>query len=315
MRPPCEIVTQSLLPLIRGLVAKELITRMTQQEVAEKMGVSQPTISTYLKSLSKIEEEGLEEYLTNETINQLTNTIMNDIIQNRSQEEIIRKICSACVSLRIGGLTCRKHMANFSDLSSGCQGCLPIVSEAIIGDRKKVISNLSESIMLIEKSNDFAKIIPQVLTNICECIPNPETIDEVAAIPGRITKVRGRAKALMFPEFGVSEHLAKILLKTNKINPEKRAVICLIYNQKMLAEISRQKIPIIEFSNNDFENYFLIGEYPNDSYQSTNSSMKSKDEILAIINKGAIGIEPIIYLFGENSIKVAKIAIQIASKI
>ena len=315
MRPPCEIVTQTLLPLIRGLVAQELIQTMTQQEVAEKMGLSQPTISSYLKSLKKLQIEGEEEYLENESIKQLVQEIIQEIISDSSSEDIIRSICSTCVSLRIGGLTCRKHISLFPCVDAGCQGCLPLIEKTVVDDRRVIIEELKEVAKLVEKDEEFVKLIPQVLMNVCQCIPNAATIDDVAAFPGRITKVRGKTRALLPPEFGVSEHMAKILIQVNQLNSLVCSTVCMIYNTKILSILDQKSIPMLKLSNDEFLKTFHLEELSktigSEAVKAFFISGKEKG-IFAIVNEGGIGIEPITYLFATNTLKLIKFSSEIA---
>ena len=53
MRIFCEVVVQDVLPAVRALLAKELMSKydMTQQEAAKKLGLSQAAVSQYLRSL------------------------------------------------------------------------------------------------------------------------------------------------------------------------------------------------------------------------------------------------------------------------
>ncbi len=53
MRTVCEVVVKDILPATRALIAKELLEshKLTQQEAAQKMGVTQPAISQYKRDL------------------------------------------------------------------------------------------------------------------------------------------------------------------------------------------------------------------------------------------------------------------------
>lgn len=317
MRPPCEIITQLLLPLVRGMVAKELTSQMTQQEVAKKMGVSQPAVSGYLKSLKKVKEN--EAYFDNDTIQELAHTITQMVMDDDSPEQIIKTFCSTCVSLRIGGLTCRQHIANYPALKPGCQGCLPITEKAHISSRKSVLNELEKAINIIEEEPAFIRIMPEVRINLCKCIEKPTSIDDVAAIPGRVIKIRGRARALLPPEFGVSEHTAKILIRINRILPSIRSAICITYNNRFPAIFSALDIKKLMLSHEIFQSLFFQQTVPNNSKISAflGDISKELDEelVFAIINKGGMGIEPITYLFGSSSILITQICSRIAQKL
>ena len=53
MKPFCEVIVQDILPALRALIAKELMTthKMTQQEVAKKLGISQAAVSQYRREM------------------------------------------------------------------------------------------------------------------------------------------------------------------------------------------------------------------------------------------------------------------------
>ncbi|MBD3190700.1 MAG: hypothetical protein GF308_08645 [Candidatus Heimdallarchaeota archaeon] len=317
LRPPCEIITQLLLPLVRGMVAKELTSQMTQQQAAKKMGVSQPAVSGYLKSLKKAEEN--EAYFNNETIQDLAHTITQMVIADKSPEQIIKTFCSTCVSLRIGGLTCRQHIANYPALKPGCQGCLPISEKTHIASRKSVLNELEKAISIIEEEPAFTKIMPEVRINLCQCIENPKSIDDVAAIPGRVIKIRERARAILPPEFGVSEHTAKILITINNTLPRIRSAICITYNEELTTIFSDLGIKKILLSHEDFHSKFTQNALQKDSAFSSFIKSISKElddhSVFAIINKGGMGIEPITYLFGHSAIHIAKASSLIAKRL
>ncbi|MDI9608997.1 MAG: helix-turn-helix domain-containing protein [Candidatus Verstraetearchaeota archaeon] len=52
MRPSCEVVSRYILPVFRSMVARNMMSKykLSQSEVASKLGVTQAAISHYLKS-------------------------------------------------------------------------------------------------------------------------------------------------------------------------------------------------------------------------------------------------------------------------
>ncbi|MHA1773246.1 MAG: thiamine-phosphate synthase family protein [Candidatus Heimdallarchaeota archaeon] len=317
MRPPCEIIVQELLPLLRGLIAFELTQKMTQQEAAERMGVSQPTISTYLKSLTRAQEAGEEEFLDNPSVQQLVSTLLQQIEQKASAEDLIQSVCSTCVSLRIGGLTCRKHYELFPALSQGCKACLPAIEKDFTQARQKVLSELDEAVALIEAEPSFVKLVPEVLLNICLALPSPKTIDDVAAIPGRITKIRGLTKALLPPEFGVSQHLAKLLLAINHFRNDVLSIIAIKFNPEIKAIIEVMGIPSIEWANSFFEALLEGSAVEKQIEQELLNFLThaSANKPFVIFNTGAVGIEPIAYCFSHSAVLLAQFCSKIAKKL
>ena len=53
MRPPCEEKFKNVLPTIRAILVKDLVERhgLNQVEVAKRLGITQPAVSQYLRSL------------------------------------------------------------------------------------------------------------------------------------------------------------------------------------------------------------------------------------------------------------------------
>ena len=50
MRPFCEVVVKEVLPAVRSVLAKELKdSGMTQEEIAKALGITQASVSHYLK--------------------------------------------------------------------------------------------------------------------------------------------------------------------------------------------------------------------------------------------------------------------------
>ncbi|MFW6448877.1 MAG: thiamine-phosphate synthase family protein, partial [Halobacteriota archaeon] len=65
--------------------------------------------------------------------------------------------------------------------------------------------------------------IPQVGSNLVYAVEGAETIDEVAAVPGRILDVQGRATVPADPAFGASDHVASVLLAARRAGSPHRA--------------------------------------------------------------------------------------------
>jgi hypothetical protein len=53
MKPPCEEISKNVLPAIRVILVKDLTDRhkLNQVEVAKRLGITQPAVSQYLRSL------------------------------------------------------------------------------------------------------------------------------------------------------------------------------------------------------------------------------------------------------------------------
>jgi len=104
MKTYCEIVTRTIIPAIRALVARQLVRKygMTQLEVAKKLGVTQPAISYYLRS--KRGRIAVERLKKNEEIMKLVGKIVDIIHKGGAQEDLQKIICEICHKIRKEGL-------------------------------------------------------------------------------------------------------------------------------------------------------------------------------------------------------------------
>jgi len=313
MRPPCEIVVKRLLPLLRALVAQELMSvyGWTQSQTAKKLGVTQPAVSSYL---SLLETEDVSQFDMGE-LKALAKIIGEGLATgDMSLSDTVIEACSLCIKLKSGGFVCSLHKQQVPDLrEESCEVCLRLFGTGTeeVEERYKVLNDLKKTAEMVESCKDFALVMPEVRVNIVMATFNAKTVSEVAGIPGRIVEVRGRAKVFMNPEFGSSSHLAEILLEAMKIDGSIRAAANIKYDEAVRGAMERLNLTIGWFERED-----LPLEEKGDEAAAV-SGVKLVAERLAylpnvIVDKGGYEIEPVSYLLGVSAVEVAGKAIQIA---
>lgn len=108
MSLPCEIAVKCILPPVRAMIAKELITKhnLKQAEAAKILGVSQPAISLYIgKNRGKAID--LEK---DPEIKKLAENMANLLVENKlSTTQFIENFCEICKTIRAKGLMCQLH--------------------------------------------------------------------------------------------------------------------------------------------------------------------------------------------------------------
>lgn len=210
MRPPCETVQREFLPSLRAMVAHELKNAgLSQNEIAVKMDLTQAAVSKYLAQPDK------DLKLSVEAIQAVPKIVELMKSSNPSSDGIVLEICSACMKSRLGSTICKIHKNNIPSLkAANCQICNQLLggqNKALV-TRVEVLTDMQDAILQIEACDQFELVMPQVRANLVSAEKTATRIDEVAGIPGRITLVHGKARALMNPQFGASKHTAKILL-------------------------------------------------------------------------------------------------------
>lgn len=102
MQFPCEILVKNILPAIRAIMVKELFEKYDkpQKEIAELLGVTQPSVSYYLhgerggKAIEIIKEETKDIY---QKILDLTEQLVTEKI---TTPELLKEICGICMKVR-----------------------------------------------------------------------------------------------------------------------------------------------------------------------------------------------------------------------
>lgn len=96
MKNYCEVVVTSVLPAIRSIITKDLIEKhkLTQEEAANLLGLTQPAISQYKKEARGVKVRMLEK---NQELMKLLDELTIDILNRSVNEKTIgMKICNIC---------------------------------------------------------------------------------------------------------------------------------------------------------------------------------------------------------------------------
>jgi len=311
LNPPCEITVKALLPALRVLVAKELAENYawTQTKIARKLGVTQAAVSGYLAQ--DVATVATPPFNFDE-LESLAKGITSEIATKRlTHVDLINNICEICLSLRRGGAICHVHKIKVPELEEErCTICMQLhMSLADVSDvRRIILEDLRAAVSLLESAPEFTELVPEVFTNIVMALKDAKGVADVAGIPGRLVRIRGRVTALMDPEFGVSSHLAKVLLAVMKVNSNIRSAINLKYNDSVLKIIKKLNLK-----------YMVLHRDPN--YKGKEDQLiafaeaavrKGDGWLDVIIDEGGFGIEPNAYFFDESATKLTDRVVRIA---
>ena len=101
MKPPCEEIFKDVLPTIRAILVKDLVERhnLNQVEVAERLGITQPAVSQYLRSLRGTSRAGalLKRSDFMKSLRELSDAIAGGEMRGIQMAE---KYCNLCAMLR-----------------------------------------------------------------------------------------------------------------------------------------------------------------------------------------------------------------------
>ena len=138
--------------------------------------------------------------------------------------------------------------------------------------------------------------IPEVGMNFAYALPNAKTPNDVCAIDGRITKHKGRLSLCGTLDFGVSKHVASIILAAMSYDATMRSAVNIRYSQKTvdlykkigftIGSFDRQNEPSDVTSTMEWGTKYVIAELG-----------RLPD---VIYDTGSIGKEPMIRVLGKN---------------
>ncbi|MFW9895868.1 MAG: thiamine-phosphate synthase family protein [Candidatus Thorarchaeota archaeon] len=168
-------------------------------------------------------------------------------------------------------------------------------------ERIDVVNQIKEIYKFIQQKK-FVRLIPEVRTNIAGALSKAQDKNDVAGIDGRITVVNGMPKAAGKIKFGVAEHTARLILLAKKFDNSVSFVMNLRYSPELVNDIQEKTdLELIEINREKQPEEIKQKEFSTMQWL-IKDSIERKGKISDIIwDKGSIGKEPMIRLFGKNS--------------
>ena len=184
-------------------------------------------------------------------------------------------------------------------------------------DKEIVLGNLVSALHLIQKSRDFAFIIPEIRTSLVYATPWATTPADVAGIEGRIAPVDGYPRAAGLPAFGASTHMAHTIFTLREFDPFISATMNLKCNKEII-EILKQYAAEMGFRFGMLDRNM---EPPSAKWRNMGGNWK-----LRYVVEQAGGVPPIFYenegmgreqltiLTGKDAVEITERALEIAKR-
>ena len=122
MKPFCEVIVTIILPAIRSIITKELLSKyhLTQKETADLLGLTQPAISQYYGESRGFKVKLLEKQ---PKIMKMIDDLTKDIASERIEpKEIQAKFCAICKTVRESKTICHLHEGIYPSIAP-CSEC------------------------------------------------------------------------------------------------------------------------------------------------------------------------------------------------
>jgi len=177
------------------------------------------------------------------------------------------------------------------------------------GERCRVLEDLAEALEVL-KRNKIGSLIPEVHSNLGYALPYAVSHEDVAAFPGRITRVNDAIAALTGPAFGGSQHVARIILTLMKHDPDYRSVMNIRFSEDIIRICENLGLTVRSFDRAD---------EPREVKEREGSSLEwGTEQVLntgrvpdVIFDRGEVGKEPMVRVMGKNPSDVVRKVLKI----
>lgn len=283
-----ELVVEKFLPTYRSMLATALHDRgLTQGDVADALGVSQSAVSKYVHG----EVTTTDRIRTDDRVQALVERVADGIATNEMSpvhalvetEVLIRELETQ------GDVLAELHTEAMPALAEYEVGLGIHDPEGQIRSREQTLAALRRALRVIEATSGFAGLFPAVGSNLVQCHTDAATIRDVAGVPGRLFDVKGRVEVPGDPEFGVSGHVARVLLAARAGGSDARAALNIRYTEAIVDDLERSGLTAVEFD-------------PETDLEPAITSVIDDDPDAAVVYQtGAFGIEPVTYVLGPDA--------------
>lgn len=297
---PSEIVVDRFYPTVRAMLAKRFAERgLTQQEIANHLGVTQAAVSKYASDQVTVEERFRDDPRTVETVDRIAEELSSGDMDGY---DAMAELLELVREFEDRGPICDLHEAAMPALrGTGCDLCVRGPDAAVKAERD-ALASVREATRILKTTPGMAAIIPNVGTNVGTALPDGTDVTDVAAIPGRVYAVDGRVEVPTNPEFGASRHVARTILAAKGVDSSVRGAINVVTNDAVLAAAENRGLDTLEFD----------PEYE-DRAERLRASFREEGVPNLVYHRGAFGIEPITYAFGETAVEAAELLAELVS--
>ncbi|MEF8882555.1 MAG: thiamine-phosphate synthase family protein [Halapricum sp.] len=289
-----EIVVEEFLPTFRSMLAEELRDRgLTQSEVADLLGISQSAVSKYVhgevdRNVRLLGDKRMQD-LVEDLAEGLAGGELTPVQALIEAEVFVRR-------LERGDVLAQLHEEAFPALAEHGEDPFDVHDpDSRVRKTEQVRSSVRQGLRTLENTSGFAGLIPAVGSNLVEALPDAEGIDDVAAVPGRILDLKGQAHVPSDPEFGVSEHVAGVLLAARRAGSDARATLNVSYDEDTVDRLEELGYWTAEF------------DAEADPEEAIADVLDDEPDADVLYQTGGMGIEPVVYLLGPDAPTVAAI--------
>jgi hydroxymethylpyrimidine/phosphomethylpyrimidine kinase len=181
-------------------------------------------------------------------------------------------------------------------------------------ERYRCIESLKDAVKQLKQSG-CGNVIPEIQSNFVYALPYAAGKDDVAGIPGRIIRVGEDAETLHDPSFGVSRHVAGIVLTVMSYDDAYRSAMDIMFSDELVGICRDLGYDVAEFSRQDEPDEVRKREGSSLSW-GVRQVLEAKASIPDMIfDRGGVGKEPVIRILGRDPAAVARMVLELSRRL
>ncbi len=285
LKLPSEVVVESFLPAFRLELAQRLDERgMTQQEIADVVGVSQPAVSKYVAGDVDVEPVVAEDPGFAAAVDEIADGVASG---EMAEFEVLSRTVELVRSTMDRGPVCEIHEREQPSLRG--RGCDICVRDAGRAEESAVLHSVRRGVRRLRSLDEVAGHVPAVGTNVVEALEDAQDPTDVAAVPGRVYVMRGGVHVPAEPEFGASRNVAEVVLAAKEVDGFVGAGLNVATSDALL------------------EGFHTAG-YSTEEFDAEREERRSELAVVfedgvpdVAFHRGAFGVEPVTYVLAETA--------------
>jgi hydroxymethylpyrimidine/phosphomethylpyrimidine kinase len=174
-------------------------------------------------------------------------------------------------------------------------------------ERVRMVNCLEEAVMLLVERMD-ARLVPDGGMQIVYALSDARSKDDVAGVAGRIARFGDEIRPTGEIAFGAGEDVTRFVLTAMRFDPDIRSAANVRFSETVLMEMENLLFEVCSFDR--------AKEPPGVQTMDWGVASCCKEGVPDVIyDRGAMGVEPMFRVFGEDPVRVAHNLIKLSNRI
>lgn len=177
-------------------------------------------------------------------------------------------------------------------------------------EREEVLRALEGALLRLQ-GEPLGGLVPEVRSNLGYALPGALEVEEIAAVPGRISQVGERVVVCKDPAFGVSRHIAKVVLAAMLFDPGMRSAMNLRCSPEILKACRSVGLDVAAFDRREEPRAAKEREGATLEWGAKRALEEAGRMVDVIYDGGDLGKEPMIRVLGRDPVDVVNKVLRI----